>query len=320
MLLQPRVPAPGRRFADAVGRAAGGVRLRRAGGASCRRAHGEGRPRRGALGGAAHRIRRVLRGCCVAPEEGGARARAGDPWDAVLDDVHARTFSVSGMAFMDAWTADLDRLRQCYLHVLAPDGRVVPFCAYNLTDAQGGGLPSGRQGATIGDPERAAQRAGAERITSGPHAPEEDARRPAGCMVCGADLVYRPVETPAVCHYCGRVGPSRAACKDGHFVCDACHRASAVEIIERVCLSSRATDAVALMQHIRAHPGFPLHGPRTPQPRAGRHPHRAEERRRGGHGRDHPGRHPTRRDGRRGRARIWAPAAPRSGWGSRCPC
>lgn len=200
-------------------------------------------------------------GCCVAPEEGGARARAGDPWDAVLDDVHARTFSVSGMAFMDAWTADLDRLRQCYLHVLAPDGRVVPFCAYNLTDAQGGGLPSGRQGATIGDPERAAQRAGAERITSGPHAPEEDARRPAGCMVCGADLVYRPVETPAVCHYCGRVGPSRAACSDGHFVCDACHRASAVEIIERVCLSSRATDAVALMQHIRAHPGFPLHGP-----------------------------------------------------------
>ena len=41
------------------------------------------------------------------------------------------------MAFQDAWTLDLDRLRHCYLHVLAADGRVVPFCSRYLTPAPG---------------------------------------------------------------------------------------------------------------------------------------------------------------------------------------
>ena len=49
------------------------------------------------------------------------------------------------MAFQDAWTIDLERLRHCYLHVLAPDGRFVPFCAYNLTGADGRGLGVGRR-------------------------------------------------------------------------------------------------------------------------------------------------------------------------------
>ena len=48
------------------------------------------------------------------------------------------------MAFQDAWTIDLERLRHCYLHVLAADGRFVPFCAYNLTAADGRGLGVGR--------------------------------------------------------------------------------------------------------------------------------------------------------------------------------
>lgn len=54
----------------------------------------------------------------------------------------ARThmFSVSGMAFQDAWNLDLDRLKGCCIHSVAKDGRLVPFCAYNLTDEQGKGL------------------------------------------------------------------------------------------------------------------------------------------------------------------------------------
>jgi len=51
----------------------------------------------------------------------------------------ARTwmFSVSAMAFQDAWTLDLERLKGCCIHVVAPDGRLVPFCAYNLTSVDG---------------------------------------------------------------------------------------------------------------------------------------------------------------------------------------
>jgi len=52
--------------------------------------------------------------------------------------------SLSGMAFQDAWTLDLDRLRQCHIHVAQPDGRVIPFCAYNLTSRDGRSLYRGQ--------------------------------------------------------------------------------------------------------------------------------------------------------------------------------
>jgi len=47
------------------------------------------------------------------------------------------TLAITGMAFQDAWTLDLERLQGCCIHVAAPDGRLVPFCAWNLTDGNG---------------------------------------------------------------------------------------------------------------------------------------------------------------------------------------
>jgi hypothetical protein len=44
------------------------------------------------------------------------------------------------MAFQDAWNLDLERLRECFIHVVAPDRRIVPFCAFNLTSAAGKSL------------------------------------------------------------------------------------------------------------------------------------------------------------------------------------
>jgi uncharacterized radical SAM superfamily Fe-S cluster-containing enzyme len=44
------------------------------------------------------------------------------------------------MAFQDAWNLDLERLKDCCIHVAAPDGRLVPFCAYNLTSSRGESL------------------------------------------------------------------------------------------------------------------------------------------------------------------------------------
>jgi len=62
-----------------------------------------------------------------------------DAFDAFLAS-RDRTLGLSGMAFQDAWTLDLDRLRQCHIHVVAPDRRVIPFCAYNLTARDGRSL------------------------------------------------------------------------------------------------------------------------------------------------------------------------------------
>jgi uncharacterized radical SAM superfamily Fe-S cluster-containing enzyme len=47
------------------------------------------------------------------------------------------SFCISGMAFQDAWNLDLERLRECFLHVLSPEQKLVPLCAYNLTGADG---------------------------------------------------------------------------------------------------------------------------------------------------------------------------------------
>ena len=56
--------------------------------------------------------------------------------DAFLaEDKHS--FCISGMAFQDAWNLDLERLRECFLHVLSPQQKLVPLCAYNLTGVQG---------------------------------------------------------------------------------------------------------------------------------------------------------------------------------------
>ncbi|MDR1712597.1 MAG: hypothetical protein LBR39_00335, partial [Coriobacteriales bacterium] len=57
--------------------------------------------------------------------------------DAFLWDTKARGFSITGMAFMDAWSMDFERLRRCYVFCLEPDGRVIPFCACNLSDTAG---------------------------------------------------------------------------------------------------------------------------------------------------------------------------------------
>lgn len=55
------------------------------------------------------------------------------------------SFSISGMAFQDAWTLNLERLQGCCIHVAQPDGRLIPFCAFNLTARDGRALYRGQE-------------------------------------------------------------------------------------------------------------------------------------------------------------------------------
>ena len=86
-------------------------------------------------------------------------------------------------------------------------------------------------------------------------------RHAADCMVCGASLHYLQEETPYPCAFCGAVLPANARCERGHFVCDACHTRDADAFLEHICLTTRETDMIALLQEIRNHPAIPLHGP-----------------------------------------------------------
>ena len=57
--------------------------------------------------------------------------------DDFLDLARGGTLSVSAMAFQDAGNLDLDRVRDCCIHVVSPAGELIPFCLYNLTSFSG---------------------------------------------------------------------------------------------------------------------------------------------------------------------------------------
>ena len=81
------------------------------------------------------------------PADSGALA---DDFDRFLAQSGTRNrFSISCMAFQDAWTIDLERAQGCCIHVLAPDGALVPFCLYNLTSATGRALHRGNHGGVV---------------------------------------------------------------------------------------------------------------------------------------------------------------------------
>ena len=48
-----------------------------------------------------------------------------------LQRIAARGFMVVAQDFQDEWTLDVGKLRKCCVGEIVPDGRIIPFCAYN---------------------------------------------------------------------------------------------------------------------------------------------------------------------------------------------
>nr|WP_245561099.1 hypothetical protein [Desulfoscipio gibsoniae] len=67
-----------------------------------------------------------------------------DSMDLFLERARTHTLCISGMAFQDVWNIDLERVKDCCIHTVAPDGKIIPFCVYNLTDKNGRPLYRGR--------------------------------------------------------------------------------------------------------------------------------------------------------------------------------
>ncbi len=47
-------------------------------------------------------------------------------------EFHNKTLFVGTMHFQDAYNMDLEKLQRCGVHYATPDGRLIPFCAYNV--------------------------------------------------------------------------------------------------------------------------------------------------------------------------------------------
>ncbi len=63
-----------------------------------------------------------------------------DDLERFLNRARTHTFSLSAMAFQDCWNMNLERLQGCCIHVAQPDGRLIPFCSFNLTSRHGRSL------------------------------------------------------------------------------------------------------------------------------------------------------------------------------------
>jgi len=80
----------------------------------------------------------------VESDSGNAGDEKKSPWQRFLKRAKTHYLSISGMPFQDAWTVDLERLQGCCIHVITPQKKLIPFCAYYLTSAAGEHLPGKR--------------------------------------------------------------------------------------------------------------------------------------------------------------------------------
>lgn len=48
-----------------------------------------------------------------------------------LGTFHYKTLFIGTMHFMDAYNYDIERVKRCVIHYVMPDGKIVPFCAFN---------------------------------------------------------------------------------------------------------------------------------------------------------------------------------------------
>jgi len=48
-----------------------------------------------------------------------------------LGQISWNTMFVGGMHFQDSYNYDIERVKRCVIHYAVPDGRIIPFCAYN---------------------------------------------------------------------------------------------------------------------------------------------------------------------------------------------
>ena len=81
------------------------------------------------------------------------------------------------------------------------------------------------------------------------------------CMICGTELIYADKESEYSCVYCGVKIFSQINCPKGHFVCDSCHSADAVTLLDKMAESEESINPKEIVESAFRHPSFSFHGP-----------------------------------------------------------
>jgi len=54
--------------------------------------------------------------------------------------LEGRCFSIGCHSLQDVWNVDINRVKRCCIHELTAEGKLIPFCLYNITNQEGGTL------------------------------------------------------------------------------------------------------------------------------------------------------------------------------------
>jgi hypothetical protein len=82
-----------------------------------------------------------------------------------------------------------------------------------------------------------------------------------GCLVCGEAVIYSELTVTLTCYYCGVRKDTNASCRMGHYVCDACHKGSANDLIERYCSTTDSALPLSIALTLMKNPVVKMHGP-----------------------------------------------------------
>lgn len=82
-----------------------------------------------------------------------------------------------------------------------------------------------------------------------------------GCAVCGGTLVYSDSAVREKCMLCGKEFETPVMCKNSHYICDHCHSADILTLIEKYLSGSKEKDPVKLARQIFDLPSLKMHGP-----------------------------------------------------------
>ena len=81
------------------------------------------------------------------------------------------------------------------------------------------------------------------------------------CMICGNVLEYSEDYSKVECMYCHGEFQSNVRCKEGHYICDACHSLDGYELIDKYCRETDKTNPIEMAIELMKSNKINMHGP-----------------------------------------------------------
>ena len=81
------------------------------------------------------------------------------------------------------------------------------------------------------------------------------------CVVCGEEVVYSEVAFEAECTLCGKKEMTNAACANGHYVCDICHRQEGADYCIEFCRNTDSTNPIEIITEAMGDKSIYQNGP-----------------------------------------------------------